>query len=176
MPDVRPLTGEPLALDLLNTEWIGEGERQDLLRDEAGLRAWLGSISAEDPANERTLAALIEARAAIRGVLERPDDPNARGALNLVLARGRVVLRLGDGGPEIVTEVAPEQSLAWRAARNLLELWEGSRERIKSCAHPDCILHFLDTSKSKTRRWCSMTGCGNRAKAKRHYERSRPPR
>jgi predicted RNA-binding Zn ribbon-like protein len=176
MPDVRPLTGEPLALDLLNTEWIGGGERKDLLRDEEGLRAWLASISAEDPANERTLAALIEARAAIRGVLERPDDPKAHRALNLVLARGRVVLRLGRQGPEAITEVAPEQALAWRAARNLLELWDGSRERIKSCAHPECILHFLDTSKSKTRRWCSMTGCGNRAKAKRHYERSRPPR
>jgi predicted RNA-binding Zn ribbon-like protein len=176
MADARPLTGEPLALDLLNTEWIGGGERQDLLRDEEGLRAWLASHSSEDPANERTLAALIEARAAIRGVLERPDDPNAHRALNLVLARGRVVLRLGRRGPETVTEVAPEQALAWRAARNLLELWEGSRERIKSCAHPDCILHFLDTSKSRTRRWCSMTGCGNRAKAKRHYERSRPPR
>lgn len=173
MDDPRPLVDEPLALDLLNTEWIGSGERRDLLRDEDGLRVWLGSIGAEALVNERTLAALIEARAAIRDALERPDDPRARHRLNLVLARGRLVLSLGSEGPEALTEAAPEQALAWEAARNLLELWEGSRQRLKSCAHPDCILHFLDTSKNNTRRWCSMTGCGNRAKAKRHYERGR---
>jgi predicted RNA-binding Zn ribbon-like protein len=35
------------------------------------------------------------------------------------------------------------------------------------------VLHFFDVSKNGTRRWCSMSGCGNRAKARRHYARSR---
>jgi predicted RNA-binding Zn ribbon-like protein len=34
-------------------------------------------------------------------------------------------------------------------------------------------LYFYDTTKNHTRRWCSMTGCGNRAKAAAFYERKK---
>ena len=36
-----------------------------------------------------------------------------------------------------------------------------------------CVLYFYDTSRNGTRRWCSMQGCGGRAKASRHYARTR---
>jgi predicted RNA-binding Zn ribbon-like protein len=39
-------------------------------------------------------------------------------------------------------------------------------------ANHDCILFFYDTLRSGRRQWCSMAGCGNRAKARRHYARS----
>ena len=39
--DPRPLTGEPLALDLLNTRWNREGVTQDLLTGTDGLAVWL---------------------------------------------------------------------------------------------------------------------------------------
>lgn len=42
-------------------------------------------------------------------------------------------------------------------------------DRIRRCAHPDCVLFFYDTSKNGTRRWHSMATCGNRTKAARHY-------
>lgn len=48
-----------------------------------------------------------------------------------------------------------------------------SRERIRSCEHEDCILHFIDTSKSGKRRWCSMETCGNRHKAAEFYARKK---
>jgi predicted RNA-binding Zn ribbon-like protein len=35
------------------------------------------------------------------------------------------------------------------------------------------VLHFYDSSRGGPRQWCSMAGCGNRAKARRHYERAR---
>ncbi|HET8635086.1 MAG TPA: CGNR zinc finger domain-containing protein [Gemmatimonadales bacterium] len=58
--------------------------------------------------------------------------------------------------------------LAWSAAELL-----GSDElgRLKECAQEDCRWLFLDLSKNRSRRWCTMEQCGNRAKAKRHYER-----
>ncbi|WP_433023369.1 CGNR zinc finger domain-containing protein [Kribbella sp. CA-294648] len=34
-------------------------------------------------------------------------------------------------------------------------------------------MHFYDSSRKANRRWCSMAGCGNRAKAARHYARSK---
>jgi predicted RNA-binding Zn ribbon-like protein len=44
-------------------------------------------------------------------------------------------------------------------------------ERVRECANGKCLWLFLDESKNGSRRWCSMTACGNRAKAHRHYAR-----
>lgn len=64
--DPRPHVGEPLALDLLNTQWVDDGPR-DLLTDVAGLRIWLTSagLSGRATADTRTLEALLTARTAI---------------------------------------------------------------------------------------------------------------
>jgi predicted RNA-binding Zn ribbon-like protein len=45
--------------------------------------------------------------------------------------------------------------------------------RVRDCGSETCDWLFLDTTKNRSRRWCSMSGCGNRAKAKRHYQRRR---
>ena len=44
-------------------------------------------------------------------------------------------------------------------------------DRVKECATDNCTWVFLDASKNRSRRWCEMKECGNRAKAKRHYHR-----
>lgn len=41
--------------------------------------------------------------------------------------------------------------------------------RVQRCASDRCDWLFIDTSRNHSRRWCSMSGCGNRAKARRHY-------
>lgn len=58
-----------------------------------------------------------------------------------------------------------------RSAADLLTSDELSETRV--CASEDCAWLFLDTSKNHSRRWCNMKTCGNRAKARRHYERKR---
>lgn len=57
-------------------------------------------------------------------------------------------------------------------------LWSASEvltshdlQHLRECASDDCTWLFLDTSKNHSRRWCSMTQCGNRAKARSHYHR-----
>src|SRR5258708_30118 len=45
--------------------------------------------------------------------------------------------------------------------------------RVHLCSSEDCGWLFLDTSKNRSRRWCALEGCGNRAKARRHYQRTR---
>jgi predicted RNA-binding Zn ribbon-like protein len=52
-----------------------------------------------------------------------------------------------------------------------LELLETAPDRVKHCQNPDCVLWFFDTTRNGTRRWCSMAVCGNRMKARRHYDR-----
>lgn len=167
--DPRPHVGEPLALDLLNTQWVDDGPR-DLLTDVAGLRIWLTSagLSGRATADTRTLEALLTARTAILDAVRH----GGQDALNEVLDHGRIRRRLTDDGPVDLPDVAdPAWLPAWVAADNLLHLLATAPDRIRQCAHPDCVLYFLDTSKNATRRWHSMAICGNRAKAARHYAR-----
>lgn len=44
---------------------------------------------------------------------------------------------------------------------------------VRWCEAPDCQWLFLDHSRNRSRRWCDMKSCGNRAKARRHYQRVR---
>ena len=172
-PDPRPLIGEPLALDLLNTRWMKDGVVQDLLSGPRGLAVWLGSAGLGErfEANPITLAHTKIARDALHVVV---DGSLAQGAenLDLVLDQGRIRATLTAEGPGEIPEFDdPRWGPGWLAARNYLELLATAPDRIRRCAHEACVLHFYDTSRNGTRRWCSMAACGNRAKASRHYTR-----
>lgn len=57
-------------------------------------------------------------------------------------------------------------------AQSAIDELTGSRlDRLKSC--PGCRWLFFDTSRNRSRRWCSMQTCGGRDKALRHYHRTR---
>ncbi|MFJ2769469.1 CGNR zinc finger domain-containing protein [Streptomyces sp. NPDC087300] len=174
--DPRPLVGEPLSLDLLNTVWTHEGGRQDLLTDTEGLAVWLAANGLDDRfgADGATLEHLLSARAALARAVAAPGDPAAAARVDEVLAHGRIRARLTGEGPGEEPEFAdPAWGAAWLAARDYLRLLATAPARIRRCAHEACVLHFFDTSRNGTRRWCSMAACGNRAKASRHYARSR---
>jgi predicted RNA-binding Zn ribbon-like protein len=47
---------------------------------------------------------------------------------------------------------------------------------VRECSAGDCAWLFMDTSKNRSRQWCSMQSCGNREKARRHYQRLRARR
>ncbi len=62
----------------------------------------------------------------------------------------------------------------WPVVRSAAELLTSAElHRVHLCSSEDCGWLFLDTSKNRSRRWCAMEGCGNRAKARRHYQRTR---
>lgn len=44
-------------------------------------------------------------------------------------------------------------------------------ERLKIC--PNCEWLFIDKSRNRSRNWCDMNVCGNRAKARLHYQKKR---
>ncbi|WP_170994743.1 CGNR zinc finger domain-containing protein [Streptomyces sp. BPSDS2] len=185
--DPRPLTGEPLALDLLNTRWIDGDGRHDLLDSVAGLALWLDSPPVREhlrpteaapppPADRTALDRLLLTRTALDTLAAAstgpdPATPEDARHLNEVLSHGCIRRTLRpDGVPESVVEVDDTSWIpAWYAAENWLHLIADRPDRIRACANHACILHFYDVSKNGTRRWCSMAGCGNRAKAQRHY-------
>jgi predicted RNA-binding Zn ribbon-like protein len=65
----------------------------------------------------------------------------------------------------------------WPIATSAADLLaETDRAPIRMCglsADDECTWIFLDETKNRSRRWCSMKDCGNRAKARRHYHRAR---
>jgi predicted RNA-binding Zn ribbon-like protein len=63
-------------------------------------------------------------------------------------------------------------SMLWPVSRSAADLLtEGPLSTIRVCEGRGCGWLFLDTSRNRTRRWCDMKICGNRAKARRHHER-----
>src|SRR5690348_14996694 len=81
-PDPRPLAGEPLALDLLNTQWLASGTPVDLLATQDGTRAWLAAAAIAVPPSPQTRQALIAARQAIRDVLAQQNGDGRRAAVS----------------------------------------------------------------------------------------------
>ena len=70
----------------------------------------------------------------------------------------------------------PEQDrldpMLWPVALSAGELLTSARlSRVKECANDTCSWLFVDMSRNRSRRWCDMSDCGNRAKARRHYHR-----
>jgi predicted RNA-binding Zn ribbon-like protein len=98
------------------------------------------------------------------------------GALNVALARApaRTRLESGEGrhgwslgalAPGATSLLAP---VLWSAG----DILAGpARKRLRCCSNEQCRWVFVDDSRGGTRRWCSMSACGNRAKARRHYRR-----
>jgi predicted RNA-binding Zn ribbon-like protein len=168
----RALPDEPLALDLVNTEFLPDGTLVDLLATAESTRAWLTAAGLDQAASGDpgcTRAALRQARAAIRDALSGRDTA----PLNWVLGHGRAHLSVSASLVPLRTLDADDP--AWRpavmAAASLLDLLEQAPGRIKHCENPACMLWFFDTTRNGTRRWCSMAVCGNRMKARRHYDR-----
>lgn len=174
----RPLLGEPIAMDLLNTRWIAGGVHLDLFDDPGGLARWLAdnALTGRYSADAAALPPLLRVRDALAELVADPRSADATAELNAVLARGSVRRVLGEQGPGTVVDLDdPSWGPAWAAADDYLDLLRAP-DRIRRCGHPDCVLYFFDTSKNGTRRWCSMAGCGNRAKAARHQARARAER
>jgi predicted RNA-binding Zn ribbon-like protein len=91
-------------------------------------------------------------------------DAAAAGAarLRLVYDRDGVSWSLPSDGEEL------ERPL-WDIARSAADILTSAeqRDRVKECASTTCEWVFLDRSKNRSRRWCDMSDCGNRAKARR---------
>jgi predicted RNA-binding Zn ribbon-like protein len=67
--------------------------------------------------------------------------------------------------------------ILWAVARSAAELLTSAHlSAVRVCAGAGCGWLFLDLSRNRTRRWCAMSDCGNREKARRHYQRVRQSR
>jgi predicted RNA-binding Zn ribbon-like protein len=155
--------------------------RFETLRTPADLSHWAGSIlgaqhvaaSAADLAHAKRVRSAIWAGtdAAIDGL---PLGEAERRALNgaAKAAPMRPLLEL-DGRSTWARPVKADAVLS-TVAGDAIDLLGGPRAtRLKRCQGVNCAIPFVDTSRPGTRRWCSMDRCGNRAKARIHYDQRR---
>ena len=187
--------GNQLALDFLNTSLVQNGEPSELLPDFSALlrwfhaadllssrevgclqRHWGGSASAQ-----RVTEAARQLREKLRKEIlawERSGsvEHSTLEELNKLMAEHPMRTRLRTNGKLCSTELwfephEPEDlfaPLAYSAATLFATV---DRKRVRKCAQ--CVLHFHDTSKKGTRRWCSMQLCGNRQKVAAYAARRR---
>lgn len=161
-------TDETLLLDLLNTTPVVEGTQRDNLAEAEAGRDWLVAHGQE--ASDDEWQAVVDARDALQDVVR--GDATAAELAPFVTGVGYRASLAGDGlawDAELPAgrTAAARAVLAWDALRT------GSPGRLRPCANPDCRLFLIDHSKPNSARWCSMALCGNRMKARRHYQRSR---
>ena len=193
------LIGGELAFDFTNTS-SGRGwpTHQEHLRSAQNVVAWAQRAKLMGPTDARWLdEKLAKDEALARRLLKRALDlREAIHAIGVEVAAGRpapepqtdrlakehaacvACAKLAPEGGRYVwswtpREAAIEAVLGPIALSALATLTQADLTRVKRCEGEKCGWLFLDTTKNKSRRWCEMEICGNRAKQKRLNARTR---
>jgi predicted RNA-binding Zn ribbon-like protein len=178
------------ALELTNTVNARPHPTRDTIATPAGLIAWAlaaGVIGSDEAA---LLHELPDAEADL-AVREARELRETIFAIFAAIAEGRPVARhdLDDltaihlrtvrfarlepdqaGGFEL--RFLASAAIAGPVAQSALDLLrDGPLDRVKAC--PSCVWLFLDHTKNRSRRWCSMATCGSRDKMRRYHGRRR---
>jgi predicted RNA-binding Zn ribbon-like protein len=195
------LVGGHVVLDLVNTVTGRRSRPTDWLDSYDRVLEWAALTQAFDANSLRTLARMstTDPRAATRAlrrlhelretvyelVVETihaepfPEQALARLERNWKGAVGAAHLAVSDRRPKLTLDVRSSQleypmHLLSLAAFDLLQTLP--LERTRECVSPRCTSIFIDSSRGGQRRWCDMATCGNQAKSRRHYERTRATR
>jgi predicted RNA-binding Zn ribbon-like protein len=181
-------------LDFLNTRPVQNGEPMELLSDFGALLQWFhaaGLLSTREMANlqlqgesgaaRRTLEAMRQFREKLRKeVLAWEGGAQLHRStveeLNQLMAAHPMFSKLHASGnvPSLELWFEPRQpeDLFAPVADSAAKLFASvDHNRVRKCGQ--CVLHFYDTSKKGTRRWCSMQLCGNRLKVAAYAARQR---
>ncbi len=172
---------------MVNTELVQDFVNSRELRpavEELGtpqdLSAWLGAHGVLEPGAPVTAAELAEAtrvREALRDLLAAKvglevDVDAAKAEIDAAARRAGLELRFDPTCPRVESTVGGVRGAIGRILVEVYdEMVDGTWERMKACKADDCRWAFLDTSKNKSRAWCSMESCGNRAKVNAYRQR-----
>jgi predicted RNA-binding Zn ribbon-like protein len=184
-PGGRPAAPGELALvqSFINSHYdLVVDHGAELLATPHSLGAWLlarGLIGARTRVVEEDLERALAIREGLRTMARSDGGGEAAGEtlrkLNRAARGAAAEIRFANDGPQLVLhgrgEVAAALGLVLAIAGRAMI--DGSWSRLKVCPGEDCDWAFYDNSRNQTGRWCSMSVCGARAKARAHYHRRR---
>jgi predicted RNA-binding Zn ribbon-like protein len=186
-----------LCLDFANTvSWRGSDRRHDWLNSYSNLVAWGKLVKALTAAEarrllqeaarrtidaEQTLGRAVALREALYRLFSGISDGRsprvsdldtlnsalreASAYAQIIAVKGSIDWAWGGDGSEL-------DRMLWPVARSAAEVLTGEEiHRVGECHGEGCGWLFMDMSRNRSRRWCDMQECGNRAKAIRHYRR-----
>jgi len=168
--------------DYVNT-WDLESD-EDEFAGPVELAAWLVEHDLAEPGeafDQDDLARAIAVREALRALLLANNggelDTAAPGTLTAAADRARLSVTVDPDGH---ARVEPRAGGIDRVFGRLLGIVaraqaDGSWERMKACPWHTCHFAFYDHSRNRSRTWCSMAVCGNRAKAQTYRRRGGEP-
>jgi predicted RNA-binding Zn ribbon-like protein len=159
-----------LALDFAGTVLHRDTTSEDALPTPETLQDWAVAAGLVDSPPSVSEAELARARAvreavyrlalaSVTGDDRRQDDIDV---VNAAAAEAPVTAVLTEDGLRRTGTAAAVVATIARTAVALLGSPDAAR--IRECGDPPCTRLFVDTSRAGARRWCDMTGCGNRAK------------
>jgi predicted RNA-binding Zn ribbon-like protein len=188
-----------LCLDFANTaDWHASDQPEEKLNSYADLVSWSEQVGILTKAEARQLlrkaadhpddaAMVLEQAISFREAIYRIFSAIAMGAsaetadlailneaLSTALGQLYIVSTSAGFGWEWTAEEADLERILWPVAQSAADLLTSAElRRVGQCADERCGWLFMDMSRNRSRRWCDMRDCGNRAKARRHYERKR---
>lgn len=100
------------------------------------------------------------------------DVAKAGAELDDAICRAKLALRFSDGSMRLAPGAAGVRGAVGRILAEVsTAMADGTFSRMKACRADDCRWAYLDTAKNRSRAWCSMQSCGNRAKVHAYRER-----
>lgn len=184
---IFPLLSGNLSLDLVNTELVRRGQRQDLMMTQEDIIDWLYTIKENIPFWDEQLlqqvkerinqvfSSILEMRLFLRKEFEsiadhEPISDDLVVYLEKKIQKAPFTYKLEKQKliPIPVGEI--EDVLLSLIAFNALTLIENNQLTfLKRCSNPECVLLFID--ESGRRKWCSMKICGNRKKVSKFQQK-----
>jgi predicted RNA-binding Zn ribbon-like protein len=175
------LVGEPIAIDLANTEKLATNPPVELLPDDNANRSFwaLQQHRIDVPRQLPTLDQVRSLRSAIRSLVDsrlagRPAEPWAVQSLNRYASAAPPSPQLTATWTTDLQSHAADgaTTLLGAVARSAIDVLTGpDADRLHRCAAEDCSMVFVATNAK--RQWCTAAGCGNRQRVARHASRQR---
>ena len=196
-PKKWKFVGGRLCLDFINTVGgrVGANVLRDKLANYHDLLEWSRLAGIANPTESRNLARLSAShrqhaeatlaravllrealyrifKSAIEGGRLRPADlATLSRELQVARAHEHLTHTRGAFGWTFEDEPALDRIL-WPISLSAAELLISSDlSRLRQCGGEECGWMFLDTSRNRSRQWCDMKDCGNRAKVRRFRKR-----
>jgi predicted RNA-binding Zn ribbon-like protein len=169
-----------LISDFVNTRSLTRGV--DALATPRQLREWLtarGLLAEGARVTKADVAEACRTREALRDVLagksgSDADVDAATAEIDVAARRAGIEVRFDPTCPRVEPTAGGVRGAIGKILVEVYdEMVDGIWERMKACRADDCRWAFLDTSKNRSRCWCSMESCGNRAKVNAYRQRHR---